>query len=173
MPASPQATQAPARDQKAQDAIELLKGDHREVKKLFDGYKKLVQDKAPGALKEETAEQICKALGAHAQYEEELFYPAARAAIEAQDLLDEAEVEHASAKELIAQIRGMQPDDALYDAKVTVLGEYIDHHVKEEEGEMFPKVRSAKVDLVTLGRRLQERKAQLLAEYERVTTEAD
>ena len=87
--------------------------------------------------------EICVTLTVHATIEEELFYPAAREAEVETDLLDEAEVEHASAKDLIAQIEGMGPDDELYDAKVTVLGEYIDHHVKEEEGEMFPKCRKA------------------------------
>jgi hemerythrin superfamily protein len=90
-------------------------------------------------------------LTVHAEAEEEIFYPAAREAIEEQDLLDEAEVEHASAKDLIAQIEAMDSSDPLYDAKVTVLGEYIDHHVEEEEKEMFPKVKKAKLDLEALG----------------------
>ncbi len=98
------------------------------------------------------AEQICQMLTVHATAEEEIFYPAVRAADVDEDLLDEAEVEHASAKDLIAQIQSMSPEDDLYDAKVTVLGEYINHHVEEEEGEMFPKARRAKVDLVGLGR---------------------
>ena len=100
----------------------------------------------------------------HATIEEELFYPAAREAEVDADLLDEAEVEHASAKELIAQIEAMSPDEDLYDAKVTVLGEYIDHHVKEEEGELFPKCRKSDMDLEGLGEALAARKQELTAE---------
>jgi len=100
----------------------------------------------------------------HAQIEEEIFYPAVREAEVDEDLLDEAEVEHASAKDLIGQIQSMQPDDDLYDAKVTVLGEYINHHVEEEEGEMFRKARRAKVDMVNLGEQLMQRKEQLMGE---------
>lgn len=145
------------------DAIQLLTADHKEVKKLFKAYEKLVKSEADGSEKQALAEQICTMLTAHATIEEEIFYPAARAALEEQDLLDEAEVEHASAKELIAQIQSMSPDEDLYDAKVTVLGEYIDHHVQEEEGEMFPKVKKAKLDLDGLGDELAARKEELLA----------
>jgi hemerythrin superfamily protein len=146
-----------------QDAIELLKADHAAVKKLFKAYEKLVKDEAESSEKQELAEQICLMLTVHATIEEEIFYPAARAALEEQDLLDEAEVEHASAKELIAQIESASPDEELYDAKVTVLGEYIDHHVKEEEGEMFPLVKKAKLDIDQLGEEMAARKEELLA----------
>ncbi len=125
-----------------QNAVQLLTADHREVKALFQQYKKLADGDAEGSDRRALAETICDMLTVHATIEEEIFYPAARAALsedEDEDLLDEAEVEHASAKDLIAQIKDMEPDDDLYDAKVTVLGEFIDHHVKEEEGEMFPK----------------------------------
>src|SRR4029077_4490037 len=98
----------------------------------------------------------------HATSEEEIFYPAAREAGVESDLLDEAEVEHASAKDLIAQIRAMSPDEDLYDAKVTVLGEYIDHHVQEEEQEMFPKCRKAKMDLADLAAQIAKRKSELM-----------
>ncbi len=110
------------------------------------------------------AEEICTKLTAHATAEEGFFYPAAREAGIESDLLDEAEVEHASAKDLIAQIRAMSPDEDLYDATVKVLGEYIDHHVQEEEEEMFPKRRRSKMDLAGLARQVVERKAELLAE---------
>jgi hemerythrin superfamily protein len=105
-------------------------------------------------------------LTAHTTIEEEIFYPAAREALEdeGQDLLDEASVEHASAKELIGQIMTMSPDDDLYDAKVKVLGEYVDHHAQEEEKEMFPQCRKAKMDLDELGAQLQARKQELMAE---------
>ena len=146
------------------DATLLLTRDHAEVKKLFKEYKKLAEAEADGEERQALAEQICAMLTVHATLEEEIFYPAAREAEVESDLLDEAEVEHASAKDLIAQIQGMTPDDDLYDAKVTVLGEYIDHHVQEEEGEMFPKCRKAGMELADLAQQLSERKAELMEE---------
>ncbi len=122
------------------DATVLLQRDHADVKKLFKQYEKLADNEADGEERQALAMQICTMLTVHATIEEEIFYPAAREAEVEDDLLDEAEVEHASAKDLIAQIQSMSPDDELYDAKVTVLGEYVDHHVQEEEGEMFPEV---------------------------------
>ena len=98
----------------------------------------------------------------HAIVEEEIFYPAVRSAVAEQDLLDEAEVEHASAKDLITQIQSMTPSDNFYDAKVKVLGEYIDHHVKEEEGEMLPRVQKTKLDLEALGFLMNARREELL-----------
>jgi hemerythrin superfamily protein len=145
---------------KPADAIKLLKDDHKEVKTYFKQYESLEDD----AEKQALADKICKALTVHAQIEEEIFYPAAREAIDDDDLLDEAEVEHASAKQLIAEIQGMMAGDRLFDAKVTVLGEYIDHHVEEEESEMFPESRDSDLDLKALGVQLAERKAELMAE---------
>ena len=110
------------------------------------------------------AQQICEELTIHTTIEEEIFYPAARAAINDDDIMDEADVEHAGAKELIAQIQAMKPDESHYDAKVKVLGEEIDHHVKEEQGEMFPKVRKTKLDLAGLGAQMAARKAELKEE---------
>lgn len=147
------------------DAIKLLTQDHKEVKALFKEYEKLCKADADETQKQALAEQICEMLTVHAQIEEELLYPAAYEALDEGDLVDEAQVEHASAKDLIAQIRGMQPSDELYDAKVTVLGEYIDHHVKEERNEIFPKARSArKLDLVTMRDELMARKEELMGE---------
>jgi len=146
------------------DATLLLTRDHAEVKKLFKEYEKLAEAEADGEDRQALAEQICAMLTVHATVEEEIFYPAAREAEVESDLLDEAEVEHASAKDLIAQIEAMGPDDDLYDAKVTVLGEYIDHHVQEEENEMFPKCRKADMDLADLAQQLSERKAELMEE---------
>lgn len=146
------------------DATVLLQRDHSDVRKLFKQYEKLADAEADGEERQELATQICTMLTAHATIEEEIFYPAAREAGVEDDLLDEAEVEHASAKDLIAQIQSMSPDDELYDAKVTVLGEYVDHHVQEEENEMFPKCRRAKMDLAGLAEQLAERKAELMAE---------
>jgi hemerythrin superfamily protein len=149
----------------APDAIELLSTDHKEVKALFKEYDKLVESDGNEDEKQALAEQICQMLTVHATIEEELFYPAAREALgEDADLVDEADIEHESAKELIAQIEGSSPEDDHFDARVKVLGEYIDHHVKEEEGEMFPKVKKGDVDMVALGADLMARKEQLLAE---------
>jgi iron-sulfur cluster repair protein YtfE (RIC family) len=142
------------------DAVALLKQDHDEVKAMFKQYDEL-GDRAFVA-KQKLAEKICLELTKHAMAEEEIFYPAMRAEGEdAEDLVDEATVEHASAKELIAQIHGMDPHDDLYDAKVKVLGEYINHHVQEEENEMFPKAKDAGVDLMALGQQIQARKDEI------------
>ena len=146
------------------DALKLLIADHKEVKQLFKAYEKLVEAEAGDEEKQALAEQICALLTIHATIEEEIFYPAARESLEEEDLLDEAEVEHASAKDLIAQIQGMSPSDDLYDAKVTVLGEYVDHHVKEEEDEMFPKCKKSDMDLQALGEDLSTRKEELMAD---------
>ena len=147
------------------DAIALLTKDHADVKALFKKYKQLCESGADGSEKEAIALEICTQLTAHATVEEEIFYPATRAE-DTDDLLDEAEVEHGTAKDLIAQIEDMEPDDDLYDAKVTVLGEYIDHHVKEEEGELFPKAKQLGIDLGELGAQMKARKEELLAELE-------
>ena len=144
------------------DAIKLLKADHAEVKKLFAQYDKLAKTGAPSAERSHCAGEICDKLTVHATIEEEIFYPAAREALGAgHDLVDEADVEHASAKELIAQIQASDPGDDRYDAKVKVLGEYIAHHVKEEQNQMFPKL-SKKLDMASLGEQLQARKAELM-----------
>lgn len=142
------------------DAIALLENDHAEVKTQFDEYEELESKSEKQAL----ADKICMALKIHAQIEEEIFYPAARKATKDTDLLDEATVEHASAKILIAEIEAMEPDEPLYDAKVKVLGEQIKHHVKEEEGELFPEIRKTDLDLKKLGARLSKRKVELLSQ---------
>jgi len=159
-PASKTARKTARTAAKPADAIKLLKDDHAEVKKWFKQYESLEDDGEKQAL----ADQICLALTVHAQIEEEIFYPAAREAIDDDDLLDEAEVEHASAKQLIAEIQSMKAGDRLFDAKVTVLGEYVDHHVEEEEKEMFPESRDSDLDLKALGVQLAERKAELMAQ---------
>ena len=143
------------------NAISLLMKDHKNVKALFAQYEGL-SDRS-FATKKKLAEQICHELTVHTQVEEEIFYPAVRRPIHDGDLMDEAVVEHASAKELIAQILAMDPSEDLYDAKVTVLSEQIEHHVKEEEGDMFPKVRKTSVDLDALGEQMAARKEQLAA----------
>jgi hemerythrin superfamily protein len=143
-----------------QDAITLLTEDHEHVKALFEQYEAL-GDRA-NVSKQKLAIQICTELTKHATAEEEIFYPAVRAASkESEDLVDEATVEHASAKELIAQILSMDAGDELFDAKIKVLSEQIEHHVGEEEGEMFPKARKAKLDLMALGEEIARRKEEV------------
>jgi len=146
------------------DAFALLTADHRTVKGLFKEFEKLSKEGDVDEEKAQLVRQICNELTVHAQVEEEIFYPTLREAIDDEDLMDEADIEHASAKDLIAQLEGMQPGDDHYDARVTVLGEYVDHHVKEEEGEMFSKARKADVDAAELGAQIAERKEELKAE---------
>jgi hypothetical protein len=141
-------------------AIALLKKDHREVEGYFEQYEELEDNNA----KAELSEKICMALKVHTQIEEEIFYPAARKATGDADLLDEALVEHAGAKHLIGEIESMKPGDDLYDAKITVLGEQIKHHVKEEEEELFPECESSKMDVVAVGKQLASRKTALMAQ---------
>jgi hemerythrin superfamily protein len=142
---------------RAQDAIALLKADHKTVKELFAQFESARTAKQ----KEKLAQTICMELTIHTQIEEEIFYPAAREAIESSDLLDEATVEHQSAKDLISQIEEGSADDELWEAKVKVLSEYINHHVKEEETEMFPEVKQSDMDLKALGEQLAQRKQEL------------
>jgi len=147
---------------KATNAIQLLKNDHAEVKALFDRFDKL-GDRGTKS-KEEIVREACAKLTVHATVEEEIFYPAARAVQDAEDLLNEAEVEHATAKELIAKLDDMAATDEMFDANFTVLAEYIKHHVKEEEGELFPKIQKSDLDLDALGAEMAARKEELVAE---------
>lgn len=140
------------------DAVALLKEDHKRVDALFKRFAKLEDD---GEAKAALVDEICEELRIHTQVEEEIFYPAVREAIGDDDLMDEADVEHESAKTLMAQLACIKPGDDRYDAKVTVLGEYIRHHVKEEQEEMFPQARAAKVDLKALGAKMAARKQEL------------
>lgn len=143
----------------AKDAIALLKADHEAVSGLFDSYEKTHSD----AKKKAFVAEICTALGVHAQIEEEIFYPAVKAALKDKLLVPEATVEHGGIKNLIAQLEGLEPDGEMYDAKVEVLSEYVKHHVKEEQNEMFPKAKASSLDLVELGAQMAARKADLLA----------
>jgi hemerythrin superfamily protein len=132
---------------------------------MFKDYDDLASSSAKSAnqKKLELAREICQELTVHATIEEEIFYPALRAALKETDLLAEAEVEHAGAKDLIAQIEATEEVDEMFDAKVKVLGEYIDHHVKEERNEIFPKARAARgLDLVTMRQDLLARKEALM-----------
>jgi hypothetical protein len=150
-------------DNKQQDAIALLKADHRTVEELFEKFEKASGDGA----KERLARQICLELTVHAQIEEEIFYPACEGKVE-EDLLKEAYVEHDGAKVLIAEIEAGGPDDDYYDAKVKVLSEQIEHHVEEEEKRMegmFSQARKAGLDMEALGEQLLARKEELMATY--------
>lgn len=147
--------------QSAPDAIKLLTDDHEQVRDAFQKYEEL-GDKA-FVSKRKLADEICEQLLVHAQIEEEILYPEfAKSVREGRPLEREARVEHASARDLIRQIQSMDPEDELFDAKVTVLSEYIEHHVKEEETEMFPLMRTAGLDTQEMGQRLWERKQELL-----------
>lgn len=145
-----------------QDALDILADDHKIVRRMFDDFEQMKEDNDPDdEAKQLLVETTCAELTVHAQVEEELFYPALREAIDDLDLLDEAEVEHASAKQLITELAAMQPEDDLYDAKFTVLGEYVKHHIQEEEKEIFPKAKKAGIDLAAIGDEIRQRKLEL------------
>ena len=146
------------RKPKPASAIQLLMEDHAYVKNAFRAFEKLDEEDQPALVK-----QVCAALKVHTRIEEEIFYPAVRKAIKDEDLKNEAEIEHDSAKALIKQLERMKPGDPKFAATFTVLGEYVNHHVKEEEEEMFPKARRARVNLKALGARLMGRKIRLAA----------
>lgn len=140
------------------DALHLLEQDHQEVEALFAQFKKLEGAREKAAM----AAKICLLLKVHTQIEEEILYPAAREVMDEDDLVDEAEVEHTSARQLIAQVEAMKPRDHLFDARVNVLGEYVHHHVEEERTELFPALRETDLDFYELGAQLTERKLALL-----------
>src|SRR4051812_7091263 len=148
-----------------QDAIALLKADHRKVEDLFEEY----EGAKGAAAKRKLAEQICLELIVHTRIEEEIFYPACKGKVEA-DLLDESFVEHDGAKVLIAEIENGKPSDDYYDAKVTVLAEQIKHHVHEEEAflkGLFAQARRSDLDFDALGEQMAARKEELTAQYKK------
>jgi hemerythrin-like domain-containing protein len=145
----------------APNAIKLLEDDHASVKKAFKEFEKM--DHEDTATMREFVASVCNELKVHTSIEEEIFYPAVRELIDDEDLMNEAEVEHNSAKDLIQQLEGMEPDDPLYVATFTVLGEYVEHHAEEEESEMFPEVRKLELDLQVLGEKMSARKEELMA----------
>jgi hemerythrin superfamily protein len=144
---------------KGPDAVALLKADHREVEGLFAQFEKAKAD----SQKVKIAGKICDALTVHAQIEEEIFYPESRAFLKDDEIVNEAEVEHGSAKEMIAQIQAGQPSDQHWEAKVTWLMEIIKHHVEEEEKEYFPQTKKTDMDMKAVGARMAARKAELMA----------
>ena len=141
------------------DAIALLKADHQKVGALFEQYEK----SRSATKKQAIVATICRELTVHAMVEEEIFYPAVKAALKDKELVPEAIVEHATLKEFIAKVDGKLPDGEMFDAHIQVMGEYVKHHVKEEQTEMFPKARKTRLDMVELGQRILERKQVLLA----------
>ncbi len=141
------------------DAISLLKADHKAVSALFAEY----ESASSSSKKKGIVAEICSALSVHAQIEEEIFYPDVKLALKDKVLVPEATVEHAGVKDLIERLEGVDPGGELYDARIKVLSEYVKHHVKEEQNEMFPKVKESSLDLYELGARMAARKTELLA----------
>lgn len=149
---------------KTQDAIGLLKQDHDKVEKAFMQFEKLDRDDEQACM--ELVRTVCEDLKVHTTLEEEIFYPALRDAIDDDDIMNEASVEHETAKMLIEQLENMQADDPNYHATFTVLGEYVRHHIEEEEGEMFPQAKKSELDLDALGEQMRSRKQELVGETE-------
>jgi len=147
------------RNTKTPDAIALLRADHKRVGELFAAY----EGTRSVRKKRDLIVQICGELTVHAQVEEEIFYPAFEAALKDKELVPEATVEHATLKALISQIQVVEPGDEMFEARVTVLAEYVKHHVKEEQNEMFPKAKASRLDMAALGSQLAARKQELLA----------
>jgi DUF438 domain-containing protein len=146
---------------RGQDAIVLLTQDHDRVKELFDEFEMLETEEGGEDEKLELVQQICTELTIHTQLEEEIFYPAAIEAIGQLDIMDEALVEHGKAKEQIDQLVSMAPEDDYYDAEVNVLRDMVEHHIQEEEGKMFPRLKKSSMDLASLGEQISQRKQEL------------
>lgn len=144
-----------------EQVIALLKEDHKRVKKAFREFEK-ADEQGDTATCVALVKQVCDELDVHAKLEEELFYPKAREALEEEDLIDEAEVEHKSLKRLIADLKAGSPDDPHWKASFIVLSEYVKHHVREEETEMFPQLSKARLDWAEMLEAMQTRKAQLM-----------
>lgn len=151
---------APEKKIKAQEATALLRADHKLVSSLFEQYEKARTSSKKRAL----VAEICTELTVHAQIEEEIFYPQVKKVLKDKELIPEATVEHETLKNLIAQIEEAESDDEMYEARVKVLSEYVKHHVKEEQNEIFPKVKASKLDLFELGAQLTQRKEELMGE---------
>lgn len=144
---------------KPKDATTMLRADHKLVSGLFEDFGKARSPKKKKAI----VAKICTELTVHTQLEEEIFYPAFKDALSDHELVPEAHVEHDAVKDLIAQVEGVEPDGEMYDAKVKVMGEFVKHHVKEEQTQMFPKAKKSGLDLRELGRQIKARKQKLMA----------
>lgn len=153
-------TPAPRAPAQPKDAIAMLKADHKKVSALFDEF----ESARSATKKKNLVTQICEELTVHTTLEEEIFYPAVKAAMRDKELVPEANVEHATVKDLIAQVKDVEPGGEDYDAKVKVMSEYVKHHVKEEQNEMFPKAQKTRVDMVALRDQMAMRKEELLAQ---------
>jgi hemerythrin-like domain-containing protein len=152
------------------EPIQMLMEDHERVQKAFKEFEKM--DRGDVDACRALIEEVCSDLKLHTTLEEEIFYPAVREAIEDEDIMNEAAVEHESARMLIEQLENMTPDDPNYFATFTVLGEYVKHHVKEEEGEMFPAAEKAKeLDMEGLATQMRSRKEELMGEMESSSSE--
>jgi hemerythrin-like domain-containing protein len=149
---------------KAAGAMEMLKEDHAKVQKAFKEFEKM--DREDSETMKQLVQTVCEDLKVHTTLEEEIFYPAVREAIDDEDIMNEAAVEHETAKMLIDQLENMGPDDPSFHATFTVLGEYVKHHIKEEEAEMFPQAKKTGLDFEDLGQRMKERKQELVGETE-------
>lgn len=152
-------TSKPRAAAQPKDAIAMLKADHKKVSGLFEQFEK----SRASSTKKKLVTEICMELTVHTTLEEEIFYPAVKAALRDKELVPEANVEHSTVKDLIAQVKDVEPGGEEYDARVKVMSEYIKHHVKEEQNEMFPKAQKTKLDMVALGQQMASRKAELLA----------
>jgi len=140
------------------DAIALLRADHKRVSALFEQY----ESTRSAAKKKTLVATICQELTVHAQVEEEIFYPAVKAALKDKELVPEAQVEHQSLKDLIAQVKDKEPDGEMFDAKIKVMSEYVKHHVKEEQNEMFVRAKKTRLDMQQLGEQIAARKQELM-----------
>ena len=156
-------TQKPATAVKS-NAFTLLKEDHKKVKKLFKEFQSIKKRDDSDERKSELVKELCREITVHSQIEEEIFYPSARQAIGDEDVMEEAGIEHASVKQLVSQLGSMEPGDPHYDAIVKVMGEYVEHHVREEEDQMFPMLKKAKLDAKGLGEQITKRKGELMGD---------
>ena len=149
------------------DVIHLLQADHRQLLQLFDEHESLIDADAPPAWREELAWQICTLLEVHSVIEDEIVYPAVRNAVACSRLVDVATIEHAAAHALMSEIQGLTGSDALFDARVTVLGRHVRLHIAQEENELLPLLLRCGEDLQALGRQLLHRRQELLALLQR------
>ncbi|MFC5459137.1 hemerythrin domain-containing protein [Massilia niabensis] len=157
---APTATRQEALDD-APDALQLLQRDHERVRLLFGELDSLRGIEDEDERRAELVDDICYELTVHSMLEEEIFYPALREVLDDDDMLDEAELDHAGTRELITQLEVMYPGDEHFEATVAVLAEEVEHHVDKEESEMFEAARASGLDLVLLGQRLAARRAEL------------